>query len=53
MSQALDDIYNDAIEEGKIQVVRNMLKLNMDIDVISKVADLPKDKVLEIKNNLQ
>jgi len=53
MSQALDDIYNDAMEEGKIQVVRNMLKLNMDIDVISKVADLPKDKVLEIKSNLK
>jgi len=39
-------------EENKVQVVLKMLEKDMSIDLIVELTDLPKEKVLELKNNM-
>lgn len=37
--------------EGKIEVVKNLLEINMSIEDIVKVTGLSKEKIKEIKDN--
>ena len=47
-----DSGFDDGIEQTKIEMVRNMLKENANIDFISKVSGLSIEKIEEIKNNI-
>ena len=50
MREGYESGKNDGIEENKIEIVRNMLKENLDINLISKITGLSIDRINEIKN---
>ena len=43
----------DGINEEKVNVVTNMLKDNLDINLISKYTNLDLQKILEIKKTME
>lgn len=55
--EVLDEKYNEGIEAGieqkTIEIVKNMLKLDLDIDIICKSAKLSIEEVEKIKNNVE
>ena len=44
------DSFNSGIAKGKIELVRNMLKNKLDIQLISKITGLPKKEISKLKN---
>lgn len=42
----------DGVKNGKIEIVKNMLKLGVEIDIISKATELTKDEVEKIKEDM-
>ena len=39
-------------QEEKIEIAKKMLKENMDIEIISKLTDLSKQEIIDLKNAL-
>ena len=46
-----DSGFDDGIEQNKIEMVRNMLTKNLDINLISEITGLSLEEIEEIKNN--
>ena len=42
----------EGIEKGKLDLVKEALKLEIDIDIISKMSKMPIEEIKNIKNNL-
>lgn len=49
---ATESGYEKGVEETTIKTATNMLKLNVDIDIISKVSGLSKDEILTLKKSI-
>ena len=45
------DGYNEGIEEGKLQVARNLLDKDFDVEVVSRYTDISIDKIKNLKRN--
>ena len=50
LNQGKEQGLSQGIEETKIDVAKEMLELNMDLDVISKVTKLAKEQIESLKN---
>ncbi len=48
--QGLSQGKQEGIEQNKIDVAKEMLELNMDLDVISKVTKLAKNEIESLRN---
>ncbi len=49
-NQGLSEGKLEGIEQNKIDVAKEMLELNMDLDVISKVTKLAKNEIESLRN---
>jgi predicted transposase/invertase (TIGR01784 family) len=43
--------YNRGLEEGKINIIKSMLKNNIDINIIINCTDFTEEEILKIKND--
>ena len=48
---AIAQAKDEGISEEKIKVAKKMLAENMDIEIISKITELTKEEIKNIKNN--
>ena len=48
MCSITQDIYDIGREEGKTEMIRNMLKYNQPVEMIARIAGCPVEKILEI-----
>ena len=46
-----DSGFDDGIEQNKIEMVRNMLTKNLDVNLISEITGLSLEEINKIKNN--
>ena len=52
-SQAREDqVYDEGKAEGKVEVVKNMLRQNFDVDTIFKVTGISQDEIIRLGNDL-
>ena len=50
LNQGLSEGKQEGIEQTKIDVAKEMLELNMDLETISKVTKLAKEQIESLKN---
>ncbi len=49
MLNAREEGYESGVEQNKLGIAKNMLKENIDIEIISKVTGLTKEEIKELQ----
>ncbi|MEG1015688.1 MAG: transposase, partial [Bacilli bacterium] len=52
MNTAIEISHKEGISEGKEEVIREMLKKDLDINFISEITKISTDKITEIQKKL-
>lgn len=47
-----DQVYDEGKAEGKVEVVKNMLRQNFDVDTIFKLTGISQDEIIRLGNEL-